>query len=208
MTTFADQLFDDLMHEHGAALQSRPGPEAVPSRHRGTRPIWVTTGLATTAAAITGGLVLFGGAATPAYAVTQNPNGTISVSVSQASAIGAANAKIKKLGVRAVVVPVGAGCPSLDSLVVHNQRGGPVSVSARVQDGHVSSVSVSAKGIPAGQILVLAFDGSSGGMVGASGVVAGAAPSCVSLGGPPPPGSVTSSRLQSGNDSAGPTTTH
>jgi hypothetical protein len=217
MTKFADQLFEDLMREHGAALRSRPElkPEPTPvrSRRRAARPAWLTAGLVTSTGAVAGGFVLFGGAAAPAYAVTQNQNGTVSVAVRQASAIDDANAKLKAIGVRAVVVPVRTGCPSLSSLTMHGPQSAhpAVSVSASGHDGQVSSITVDAKGVPSDEILVLAFESTHGGTFGASGfVLQGKVPGCVSLPAPPAgpgPGSGTSSGHESGSSSGGSTAT-
>ena len=57
------------------------------------------------------------GGKTPAYAVTNNPNGTVTLAVYQKAGIAGANAKLHALGDSQVyVVPVGAGCPSMSSL--------------------------------------------------------------------------------------------
>lgn len=189
MTKFADQLYEDLLREHGATLRSMSDREpaaAGPARahRRVARPAWLTTaGLATAAAAVAGGFVLFGGAATPAYAVTQNSDGTLSVSVKQASAIAAADAELKAIGVRVVVVPVGPGCPSLGPFPVRGP--GQVQVSVQGTNGQVGSITVDAKGVPADDTLVLGFDGSRGGLFGGSGLIKGKAPTCVSLPAPP-----------------------
>jgi len=221
MTKFADQLYEDLMREHGDALRSvsQPETETVPARlrRRATRPAWLTAGLVTGTGAVAGGFVLFGGATAPAYAVTQNPDGTVSVSVSQASAIDAANAKLTALGVRAVVVPVRAGCPSFDSVTMHNTQlshgsgsaavHSSVSVAVGGHNGQISSITINAKGVPADETIVLAFESTDGGVIGASGFVVGRPPACVSLpappiGGPGPGGGQTSGH-QSGSSSAG-----
>ena len=194
MTKFADQLFDDLMREHGDVLRTQAEAESVPvsesvpvparSRRRGTRPAWLTAGLVAGTGAVAGGFVLFGGAVTPAYAVTLNSNGTVTVTVSQASAIDAANTKLTALGVHAVVVPVRAGCPSLSSVTVQIPPGNgraQVSVSSSQHDGQISSITVDAKGVPADETMVLAFDSSHDGTFGASGFVKGKVPDCVSL---------------------------
>jgi hypothetical protein len=178
MTSFADQLLEDLMREHGHELHSAPSP-----RRRAVRPAWVTAGLAAAAAATVGGFVLFGGSAAPAYAVTQHADGTVSVSVSQPSAINAANAKLRAIGVRAVIVPVRAGCPSFDSVTVKTRPGASVSTTVRLDpgNGRIAGITVNAKGVPAGETMVLAFGGTSGDTFGVSGFVQGAVPHCISL---------------------------
>ena len=199
MTKFADQLYEDLLREHGAALQalSEDPPAATAARrgrHRAARPAWLTAGVGAATAAVTMGFVLFGGSAGAAYAVTQNPDGTVSVAVHQASAINAANTTLKAMGVRVVVVPIHDGCPRLDT-VTSPQPSGEISV--QVHNGDATAITVSAKGIPANETLVLGFDSVRGGMVTAGGIVKGAVPSCISLP-PPPPGNGTGSAAQSG----------
>lgn len=187
MTKFADQLYEDLMREHGAELRSvpEPGAAAVRSRRRAARPAWLTAGLLTATAAAAGGFVLFGGAASPAYAVTRNANGTVSVAVKQASAIDAANARLKAIGVRVVIVPVRAGCPDLDSLADQGLHGATVGVGVSGGGGQVDSITVDAQGVPADDTLVLAFEDSDGGAFGGSGIVEGKVPGCVTLPTPP-----------------------
>ena len=195
MTKFSDQLYEDLMREHGVVLQalSEEAPAAASARrrrHRAARPAWLTAGAGVVTAAVTTGFVLFGGSAGAAYAVTQNPDGTVSVAVHEASAISSANTTLKAMGVRVVVVPVRDGCPRLDT-VTSPQPGGEISVQVRKGDG--TAITVSAKGIPADETLVLGFDSVRGGMVTAGGLVKGEVPSCISLPAsgfpPPPPGS-------------------
>lgn len=191
MTKFADQLYDDLMREHGAALRMLGAPAAAPSlaRRRAVRPAWVTAAGTVTAGTVATGLVVFGGGSAPAYAVTQNPDGTVSVAVHQQSAIDAVNARLKQLGERVVVVPVRPGCVSLDSIAAKDASHGETTIGIDMRDG---AITVQAKGIPAGETMVIGFDGShSGGLVGAA-PVRGKVPDCVSLPAPGalPPGAV------------------
>ena len=83
-----------------------------------------------------------------------------------------------------MVVPVKAGCPSIDSLPKAQPGTHPaVWVASRLDsDGH-RSVSVRIKGtIPAGDTMILAFSGDEQtGSVGAGGIITGPVPSCVSL---------------------------
>jgi hypothetical protein len=130
MTKFADQLFVDLMRDYDAALGSLP-PErrlsgdaaaaasARKRRHRAVRPAWLTAGTAAATGAVAAGFVLFGGQAAPAYAVTKNADGTVSVAVHQLSALDAANSRLKVLGERVAVVPIRKGCPGVDWKSLH-----------------------------------------------------------------------------------------
>jgi hypothetical protein len=205
MTKFADELFDDLMREHGAAL-ARTSPPA-PRRHMATRRTLLAAGTACAAVAATaGGLVAAGG--TPAYAVTTNPDGTVTLAVHQESGIAGANSKLRQLGDgQVVVVPVKAGCPSLRSLPAPKVpiRGHIAMQTSVSRDG---SVTVKAKGIPAGDILVVGFEtfkyGKEMGGYGGGKLTSPPAPSCVSLPKPPAPGAPGSSGSGITGHSSGP----
>jgi len=190
LTKFADRLYEDLMREHGATLRSlseqgaqspaRAVPQPTPKRRRrAARPAWLTAGIATATGAVAGGFVLFGAGAAPAYAVTQNANGTVSIAVHQASAIDAANSKLKVLGARVVVVPVHAGCPSVGSLENRDtNHSGAISIGW----GTDGSITVGASAVPENETLVVGFDTSHGGLFQAGSIlVKGKVPSCISL---------------------------
>jgi hypothetical protein len=193
MTKFADQLFDDLMREHGPALAhtvpslSRPAP----GHHLATRRTLLAAGTACAAVAATAGVLVAGGG-TPAYAVTANPDGTVTLAVHQESGIAGANARLRQLGDgQVVVVPVKAGCPGVGSLPAPAApRSGHIPLQTTVsRDG---SVTVKAKGIPAGDILVVGVATTThGSMVtsgGGSALTSPPAPACVSLPSAPAPG--------------------
>jgi len=152
MTRFADQLFDDLMREHGPAL-AHTRVEAAPKRHPVMRPVLLTTGAGGLAVAATVGTLVATGGGTPAYAVTTNSDGTVTLAVYQESGIAEANAQLRRLGDdRVVVVPVEPGCPSISSLPAPRVPAGQITAQASGSDG---SVTVAAHGVPAGDILVL-----------------------------------------------------
>ncbi len=157
MTKFADQLFDDLMQEHGATLADVRGPAP---RRRVARPALLAAGAAGAAAAVTAGLLTPGGG-TPAYAVTRNSDGTVSLAVYQQSGIAGANAALHKLGDdRVVVVPVRAGCPSIDSLPKPAKRTGFVLYAVKPTGSTRAPITVKAQGVPAGDILVVGYQSS------------------------------------------------
>lgn len=176
MTNFADQLFDDLMREHGPAL-ARTGPPA-PRRHIATRRTLLAAGAACAAVAA-GAAALVAGGGTPAYAVTANPDGTVTVAVHQESGIAGANARLAQLGDgQVVVVPAGTNCPSINPPAVSGKHK-MISVGSAVSKN--GSVTVSAKGIPAGDIMVVAFETSGNTRLGVATLASPPAPSCVSL---------------------------
>ena len=167
---------------------------------------WALRAAGTTAAAVTAGVMVLGSApALAAYSVTRH-DGTVSVTVNNVSGVRGANTALQKLRARVVVVPVKAGCPSIDSLPKAQPGPHPaIWVSLRMDsDGH-RSVSVRIKGtIPAGDTMILAFSGDEQtGSVGAGGIITGPVPSCVSLPAPPPGSGSPPAPPASGGSQAG-----
>jgi hypothetical protein len=185
MTKFEDQLFDDLMREHGPALARAKVPAAPARNVTARRGVLAGGGALAVAVAVAGTLVATGGSA--AYAVTKNPDGTITLDVYQQSGYAGANAELRKLGDKqVVVVPVGPGCPSLGSLPkpAVSAKGRMISVQSRVSaDG---SATVNAQGVPAGDIMVIGMEATGQGRVSASTLTSAPVPSCVSLPALPP----------------------
>jgi hypothetical protein len=181
MTKFSDQLFDDLMREHGPALASVRPPAQPKRRITVRRALLAGGGTVAVAAAIAGGLAATSGS--PAYAVTKNPDGTITLAVYQKSGIAGVNARLRQLGDnRVVVVPVEAGCPRPPAPAV-SVRGDRVGAAIGISPG--GSITVKAQGIPAGDILVVGVQSSGRSRASVATVTSPPAPSCIS-GGPPP----------------------
>ena len=184
MARFADDLYDDLMRDHGPALADTRPPVA--RRSLASHRVVLTAGAGGLAAAATAGsLVALSGS--PAYALTTNQNGTQTLAVYQQAGIAQANAKFRQLGDRVVVVPVRAGCPSISSLPkpAVSDKGKTIVVGTdRSRNG---SITVSERGVPAGDILVLAASRSATGFATVAALTSGPPPSCVSLPQPPAP---------------------
>lgn len=194
MTKFADQLFDDLMREHGPALAQLGLPAQLRRTLPARRALLAGGGTVAIAGAIVGFLVAGGGAPhakvagnrPPAYAVTKHANGTITLAVYRKSGIAGANARLAQLGDdNVVVVPIEAGCPDVDSLPPPPVFPKRVMVEVHGSVSGDGSVTVNAQGIPAGDILVVAPQIRSGSVIGFfSPMTSAPPPSCVSL----PPG--------------------
>jgi hypothetical protein len=115
MTKFSDQLFDDLIEEHGPQLAATRVPTAPKRRiaHPG-RLGAAGGGIAAVASAV--GLLMAGGAS-PAYAVTTNANGSVSLNVYNQSGIVGANQALQKMGDGSVVLVADQGiCRNINTL--------------------------------------------------------------------------------------------
>jgi hypothetical protein len=183
MTKFEDQLFGQLMAEHGHRLRAVERP--APARRRVRRPVWLVAGGAGAVAAVTAAVLALGSApALAAYSVTQH-NGAVTVAVNRPSGVAGANATLHAMSARVVVVPVRPGCPPITSLPRPQPAPHPsVSVATGVtSDGHRSvTVKLGKPGIPAGDTMILAFSSGPGrDSLGAGGIITGPVPSCVSL---------------------------
>ena len=109
MTTFADHLWSDLVREHGPALASAERPE--PRRaHRLVRPRVLALGLAGAGTAVA--LALGAVGTTPAYAVTTNADGSVTLQLNETSALPQANAKLEAMGIGERVAIVMAAGPA------------------------------------------------------------------------------------------------
>ncbi|HXP58674.1 MAG TPA: hypothetical protein VN847_27185 [Streptosporangiaceae bacterium] len=183
MTKFADDLYDDLMRAHGPALAATRAP--VPARRplASRRLVLAASAGGLAVAATAGSLVAVSG--TPAYALTTNHDGSISLAVYREAGVAQANAKLRAIGARVIVVPAGAGCPSVGSL---RKPAVPVTGPVRVQ-GSVSSdgsVTVNAQGVPRGDVIVVATETSGKTRETASAITSLPVPHCLSLPTPPP----------------------
>ncbi|MFJ6674779.1 hypothetical protein ACIQMJ_27080 [Actinosynnema sp. NPDC091369] len=180
MAKFEDQLFDDLMRTHGAAL------DAVPDRPTtARRGVGRTLGIGGAVLGAAGvialtGTVLTGGA--PAYAVTKGADGVVEVSISDITGVTGANEELRRLGVRAVAVPMRDGCVDLASLPVDTaSRGTGITSSTESVDGaQTGSMKFDADEIPEGDTLLLAATQSADSLTLGAALIRGAAPECVS----------------------------
>jgi hypothetical protein len=184
MTKFEDQLYQQLITEHGHHLRALERP--APARHRVRRPVWLDSGAAGAVAAATAAVMALGSTpALAAYSVTRH-NGTVTVAVNRASGVAGANTALHAMGARVRVVPVRPGCPPIGSLSRPRPVPHPaVSVKSEVnRNGHRSvTVKLGRGGIPAGDTMILAFSGDPrhGTALGAGGIITGPVPRCVSL---------------------------
>lgn len=182
MTRFADQLLADLLADHGGTLHDMTPPVA---RRRNTPRLWVAVGSLGAAGATAATLALVGGGS-PAYAVTQNGDGSLTISINRLSGVEKVNTALHSLGVAVVAVPVRTGCPVIGSLPHASPADhGSLTVNAAggTNNGDANAtVTLNVHGIPAGDTALLAVSSSPDGRLqAATSLIAGAAPACVSL---------------------------
>ncbi len=155
MSKFEDHLWREFVREHGNGLAQMSTPTAKHPIWRGPRLVAGTSlGLAGVGAAVA--LVLGATTTSPAFAVTRNHDGTVTISIERASGIAGANAKLHQLGVRAQVmrqVPAGYRCTST---VVQQGQGAPES-SRQLRYIPIASAhwTIDPKQVPVGQTLAL-----------------------------------------------------
>ena len=99
MTKFTDNLWRDLVREHGPTLAhaDRPKPGRAPLLRRPRVLAASTLGLAGAATALM--LALGPASSTPAFAVTTNSDGSVLVTINENSALPQANAKLIAMGI-------------------------------------------------------------------------------------------------------------
>jgi hypothetical protein len=177
MTKFSDQLLDDLMREHGPGLAAARVP-AAPKR-RVAHPVRLSAvagGIGAVATAV--GLLVPGGS-TPAYAVTSNANGTVTLDVYDQSGIAGANQALQKMGDKQVnVVPVRSGCPSITSLpkVSHSAKFEFYQINGTSLDPN-GKITINPHNIPKGETLLVPVE-----MIGKDTYVLGSPPKEITVG--------------------------
>ncbi|SFR21115.1 hypothetical protein SAMN04488564_105466 [Lentzea waywayandensis] len=142
MTTFKDNLLDDLMREHGQTVE-----EAPEQHRRSARPLLVAAGALAIAGAAT---VAVTSNSSEAYAVTKNADGSVTVTIRDIKGVDAANAKLREYGIGAKAVPMSRDCADLDETKMDLLGG---YVSPRISDD--GSVTMSPGDIPDGYSVLL-----------------------------------------------------
>ena len=104
MSKFEDHLWREFVREHGNDLAQMARRSVKQSRRVRPRLV-VGTGVGLVGVGSVLALVLGATTTSPAFAVTRNHDGTVTVSVLRSAGIAGANAKLHRLGIRAQVLP-------------------------------------------------------------------------------------------------------
>jgi hypothetical protein len=206
MSKFTDRLWRELMREHRAELERIDRPAAARRRPALPRRLLAGTSVGLAGAGTAIALAIGAASSTPAFAVTKNPDGTVSVTINKLTGVAGANQRLAQMNVRAVAVPVVAGCEGAPP---------PAAMRALLYKVHAAAaaggtVKIDPKQIPAGKSLVLA---AGPGRVNIAQLYRGkarTAPSCfrgvegavVCSAGGPPPGFQTNTTDTTGTDTA------
>jgi hypothetical protein len=145
MSAFEDRLWKHLATEHGAdEVTSRRGAAAGGrwgwTRHARRPPLAITAGaLAVIAAAAVAVVLLVSATAgtQPAYALTQNPDGSITVTFNDLqTAIPQLNARFAAMGVDETVIPITKGCPTKMTVPAYPQADNGDTLTFTPNEGH------------------------------------------------------------------------
>lgn len=167
MSEFQERLWSELVRDHGPALAYPRGwhdsrrPLAIVEDRRTVLPklsSWravrmATVGAVVLAVVVAAVLLTTGTSTSPqaAYGVTETPDGAVHVTISELTEIVGANAQLAKLGVRARIVPMQAGCSASGTIVSI-----PETIQARVAHGERQGVVIQPRLIPSADTLVIA----------------------------------------------------
>jgi hypothetical protein len=170
MSTFEDRLWSQLVRQHADEMSVGA---AHATRHRTRRRPAVLTASALATAGVVAAIALAISASTsapPAYAVTTNGDGSVTVTLNDVSAITGLNAELARDGLRAKAIPLTADCPT---------RGFPNAMPAGTNPSTYTITIVPAD-IPAGYTaIVAARENSSGEVQLAQGTSPSPGPSCL-----------------------------
>ena len=180
MSKYTDRLWRDIVREHGADLRGMERSPGGP-RHRVKR-LLAGTGLVGVAGAGAVLAIALGAASTtPAFAVTRNGDGTYSVGINAISAIPAANARLRALGLRARLVAVESGCSNVAVTLLPQHVIVPALMPAAAQaKAMAAAAKINPAAIPHGRTLVVpAFRMGNIVRLAQAKAVSGLAPSCL-----------------------------
>ncbi len=111
MTRFEDNLWRELEDTYGGELSQAEGP--LSARPALRRPAIAGAGLGVVGAGAAAVLILTAAGSTPAFAVTPQRDGSVSVVIRRIDGIPGANRRLAELGIRARAVRVADGCQAV-----------------------------------------------------------------------------------------------
>lgn len=137
MSEFEDNLWRAVVREHGDEL-ARTGRGVHKHRRAPRRQLLAGTTVGLAAMATAAVLLLGASTSSPAFAVTRNPDGTVTVNLMQVSGIAGVNQRLAAMGVRAQIMSQAKSPPKL-----------------ACPGGTVPTITFDPAGIPKRQVLVI-----------------------------------------------------
>lgn len=174
MSHFEDQLWSQLVRDRGAQMRAAPRVTAALAssvtatspatrRARGLRRPALLTGSALGLAGLASAGMIALTSASPAFAVTKNPDGTVDVTLSDLSDLPALNQKLAQDGIPVTAVPISASCSA--TAAINNPSGdSSPSVSASHQPT-TDVVTIDPRQIPSGEVGVLGASRTASGQI-------------------------------------------
>ncbi|MEH1125024.1 hypothetical protein [Micromonospora sp. CPCC 206061] len=174
MGKFEERLFGDLVQRHGGAISEAVRPAPRPSS---VRPLWIAAGALTVAGSIAIAVTGFGGNS-PAFAVSKDADGVVTLSIKDIRAVDAANAELRRIGAPVLAVPMTVDCK--DTFEIDEGFVGEMSGTVASGSGDEGSVTVRTKGLrPGSTVLVAAKKDGDEFTLSDGFAVRGTAPSCL-----------------------------
>ena len=173
MSNFEDQLWSQLVRERGEQMRAAPrATAALASSVTATRPATrralrlrrpaLLTGSALGIAGLATAGVLALTSASPAFAVTKNPDGTVAITLSDLSDLPALNQKLAQDGVLVTAVPISTSCSATAAITNPSGESGPGTQAGREA---TNLVTIDPNQIPSGEIGVLGASQTASGQV-------------------------------------------
>jgi hypothetical protein len=178
MGKFEDNLWAELQHEHGQALLRNMAKR---QSRRTARWIGAAAAVTVLGAGALAASTYFGGAP-PAYAVVDNPDGSVTLTVREVQAFEAATAELRKRGIRAVAVPMRKDCSWDEYLKMETiQLLGPDPSAVEWNMSNLYQMKIYRERIPADAELVLSAIQRGRGLQLGAGYARGEMPRCIPI---------------------------
>ena len=174
MSNFEDQLWSQLVRERGEQMRAAPrATAALASSVTATRPATPRAPRLRRPALLTGSALGIAGLATagvlaltsasPAFAVTKNPDGTVAITLSDLSDLPALNQKLAQDGVPVTAVPISTSCSATQA--INNPSGESTPNISADHQQTTDVVTIDPSQIPSGDIGVLGASQTASGQV-------------------------------------------
>jgi hypothetical protein len=173
MSSFEDQLWSQLVRERGEQMRAAPqATAALASSVTATKPATPRAARLRRPALLTGSALGIAGLATagvlaltsasPAFAVTKNPDGTVAITLSDLSDLPALNQKLAQDGVPVTAVPISTSCSATGAITNPSGEGMP---GTQASQDATNLVTIDPSQIPSGDVGVLGASQTASGQV-------------------------------------------